>query len=327
MSSLKKTEDDRKTVEYLKEVLTKCLAIREGEKVLVVADTQSLEVAEYFLKASYALSSNSSIIVMEPRERNGQEPTKEVSEAMIRPDVELLLTSKSISHTDARRNALKSGARLASLPGLTKEMITSGGLTADYDIVKKITDKVAKEISGTSVVKIESKLGTNLTLEISGQKIYGDTGIYVKPRSWGNLPAGEVCLAPVEGVGEGLFVVDGSMIDSLNDTIEIEISEGRAVSIRGGKEAEKLEQVLEKSGSKAFMLAELGFGTNPQARLIGNVLEDEKVLGTIHIAFGNNISFGGTNDVPVHIDGVMKEPNIFFDKKLVMEKGKFLFEF
>jgi len=69
----------------------------------------------------------------------------------------------------------------------------------------------------------------------------------------------------------------------------------------------------------------LGVGTNPKAKITGNVLEDEKVFGTAHIALGNNTAFEGKVDVPVHVDGVFTKPTIFLDKKKIIEKGVFLF--
>ncbi len=111
------------------------------------------------------------------------------------------------------------------------------------------------------------------------------------------------------------------MMDALDEPVTIEVEAGGAVSIRGGTQAKRIEEALASEGADAFAVAEFGVGTNPAARLIGNVLEDEKVLGTIHVAFGNNVSFGGANDVAVHIDGIVCAPTVTLDGAVFLEKG------
>ena len=101
------------------------------------------------------------------------------------------------------------------------------------------------------------------------------------------------------------------------------VKDGYATNIIGNRQAKELKQTLDNINNKnAFNIAELGIGTNPKAIITGNILEDEKVLGTAHIAFGKNSSFGGKVDVPIHIDGVFNKPTIYVDKKLIIDDGK-----
>jgi len=97
-----------------------------------------------------------------------------------------------------------------------------------------------------------------------------------------------------------------------------------AVSFKGGAQAKELNKMLTKVGENAKAVAEFGIGTNPKAKICGLILEDEKVLGTVHIAFGNNISMGGSIDVPIHIDCIIKSPSFAIDGKPIMENGKFI---
>ncbi len=135
-------------------------------------------------------------------------------------------------------------------------------------------------------------------------------------------------MMPAEGGTNGVFVVDGSMagIGDLGGKkpITIRVENGYAVEITGGEEADLLKSKLEPLGKPAFNVAELGVGTNDAARIIGNILEDEKVMGTIHIALGNNMSMGGTVDVPIHLDGIVKDPTVELDGRLLMKDGKLL---
>jgi aminopeptidase len=113
-------------------------------------------------------------------------------------------------------------------------------------------------------------------------------------------------------------------IGMLKTPITIEVINGYAEKITGGEEAEKLTEMLDKVGRDARAVAEFGFGTNYKAQLTGMILEDEKVFGTIHIAFGNNISMGGNISVSSHLDGLVKEPDVYFDDELIMKKGKMI---
>jgi leucyl aminopeptidase (aminopeptidase T) len=143
----------------------------------------------------------------------------------------------------------------------------------------------------------------------------------------GNLPTGETFLAPLEGTSNGVFVVDGSMaglglIKQAN--IRIEVKDGYAEKITGGTLARKLSKQLDSVGRDARSIAEFGIGTNDSAKLSGILLEDEKVMGTVHIALGNNVSMGGNVNVPIHLDGVIKKPTVYLDEKLIMKNGKLL---
>jgi leucyl aminopeptidase (aminopeptidase T) len=102
----------------------------------------------------------------------------------------------------------------------------------------------------------------------------------------------------------------------------IAISHGYAVGMQGGREAKNLWDMLSIHGKNAFSVAEFGIGINPRATITGNILEDEKALTTIHIAFGDNSGFGGRVSVPSHQDGIVRDPSVWVDGKLLMVKGK-----
>ena len=88
-----------------------------------------------------------------------------------------------------------------------------------------------------------------------------------------------------------------------------------------GERGKALEKMLASVGEKGFILAEFGIGTNPFLKISGNLLEDEKVKGTIHLAFGNSRGMGGDNDAPVHIDCMVRNPDVYVDGRKVMEEG------
>jgi leucyl aminopeptidase (aminopeptidase T) len=251
------------------------------------------------------------------------EPPRAVAEAMKVVDVALLPTSRSLSHTDARREATERGVRIASMPGITEDMMSIGGLTADYKQIAKLTNKVAQILEKGEKVKITTPSGTSLTMGIKDRTPLRDTGLYHKRGEWGNLPAGEVCLAPVEGTTQGTLVID-SMGTTVTQPLKITIKNGWAQKF-AGPDAAKLEAKLKAADKNAYNIGELGIGTNSKARITGAVLEDEKVLGTVHIALGDNTSYvGGHTKSKIHLDGILFQPTVWVDKRQLMKGGKLL---
>ncbi len=243
-------------------------------------------------------------------------------------DVVFCPTTKSLTHTDARRNASAKGVRVATFPGITKEVMIRG-LNADYKKIAALTNKLKKRFEKTKEVRVTAPNGTDITMDITGRTAIASKGLFHKKGESGNLPTGETFAAPVEGKSNGVFVVDGSMsgIGVMGkEKIKIEVENGYATKITGGSKAKKLVATLDKYGKKARNIAEFGVGTNDSVKLSGNLLEDEKVKGTIHIALGNNLTMGGSVSVPIHLDGVIKKPTVYFDGKEIMIDGKLLVE-
>ncbi|KAF5427765.1 Leucyl aminopeptidase (aminopeptidase T) [Candidatus Methanomarinus sp.] len=243
-------------------------------------------------------------------------PPVAVAEAMKAVDVLLIPTSKSLTHTQARLAAKKSGVRIATMPGITLEMMESGGITADYLTVKDITSTLKKKLTKAKEIRIVTDLGTDIILNVEGCDWHEDHGICHKAGSSTNLPAGEVFVAPKNA--QGIFVVDGSMggLGILESPLTITVKNRKAVDFTGPR-ADELRYMLDKVGPLARNLAELGIGTNQAAHLIGNILEDEKVAGTVHIALGDNSTFGGDVIAGIHLDGIITKPSVFVDGKLL----------
>jgi leucyl aminopeptidase (aminopeptidase T) len=240
-------------------------------------------------------------------------------------DVVLCPTSKSLTHTDARRAASAAGARIATLPGVTEEVMVRC-MNADYTKIAERTFALCRELEHTSTVRVTSPAGTDITMPIKGRTAHASSGIFKKKGESGNLPTGEAYLAPLEGRSQGVVVVDGSMasVGMCAEPIRITVRDGYAEEITGGKEAARLLELLEPHGRDGRNVAEFGIGTNDKAILTGVILEDEKVMGTIHIAFGDNKSMGGTIRAASHLDGLIKYPTVWFDERMMMKDGKLL---
>lgn len=303
-------------------VLSSCLAVKKGEEVLIVTDDTRKEIGEALYEAAGNLGCERLLMVMNERELSGQEPPKAVAAAMKSADVVIAPTAQSLTHTNARIEAAKAGTRVATMPGITEEMFSQGAMTADYSKVEELTAVVTEMLSKASVARIE-KDGHVLTINIRGRDGVPSPGVYREPGKCGNLPSGEAYIAPLEDGSEGEMIVDGSMvgIGKLDSPLHMVISGGKLRSVTGEK-SENLDVLLKNETNGT--LCELGIGTNEAAVLNGIILEDEKVYGTVHIAFGTNTSFGGVNKAECHMDGIILRPTLYLDDVKVIEDGVFL---
>ena len=307
-----------------------CMNVKKGEMVVVVTDTTMEKIGNALFKAAVDMKSDAVLVKMLPRSRHGEEPPKTVAEIMKVADVVLAPTKYSLTHTQARKQATSKGARVATLPDITEEMMSSGGMTADFKKIEKRIKRIHKIVKNAKVAKLTTKLGTDLTLSLEGRKwIIDDTGICHKKGQYTNLPAGEIFIAPVEGSAKGKVVVDGSFLETpLKHPVSVFIKEGYAYRFEGGEAAKRVKAVLvdaarsTKDKRGPYNVAELGIGMNDKAKIIGNVLEDEKSLGTVHIGFGDNSTYGGKIRAGIHLDGIIKEATLEIDEKVILKDGK-----
>jgi leucyl aminopeptidase (aminopeptidase T) len=301
-----------------------CVGVAAGDDLLVVTDPARRAIADAIVHAARDLGAETVLIEMAERETHGTEPPQDVAAAMSACDVLIAPTTKSLSHTEARHLATEKGARVATMPGITQDMLVRT-MNADYEEVARLSRALARALTEGSEVRVTSAAGTDVTFAVDGRSGIADDGNLTAGGAFGNLPAGEGFVAPVERRTNGRIVFDGSMasLGILAEPLVATIVDGYATEFSGPR-AEELTSLLDRSGRDAFAVAELGIGTNRAATLTGNVLEDEKILGTIHVAFGDNHSIGGTIRVPSHQDGIVLDPSVAVDGVAIMDSGRLL---
>lgn len=210
------------------------------------------------------------------------------------------------------------------MPGITPEIFRRA-LPVDYGALTRAGERIAAALSAASTGRVTSPVGTDVVLSLEGRTAVCDDGMLQSKAAWGNLPAGEAFVAPVETLGDGTIVFDAALAGygPLREPLRVTLRGGRAVDVHG-EAARWLLDTLDAGGPTGRLIAELGIGTNPRARLTGNILEDEKAVGTAHLAFGTSASFGGANVATVHVDGVLLGPTVELDDRLLIRDGELL---
>lgn len=315
---------NRDIVEAAKKLIIDCMGTKAEEKLVIVTDEKKFEIGYGFAVAGRELGLNTTFVEA-PSQTKG-EPPAPVAAAMAEADVEFLITSMSYSHVKARIAATDKGVRVASMPMLTTE-IAQDYLNADYPFIKKVSVQLADMMTAAKTVRVVTEKGTDITFSIDGRPGHADTGLLTEAGALGNLPAGEAYIAPLEDVGTGTIVVDGCIayMGMIPDDIVLTLENGRITKIDGNKGAKDLKVFLEDKDAEATGIAEFGIGTNPAAKIIGHPLVDEKVWGTIHIAFGMNTSMGGTRDSNIHYDCIINAPTVWIDDVMVLDQGKHVY--
>ncbi len=327
---------DELLAESAKMVVETCMDIRRGENVLIVCDPTTGEIGQALHAATIEKSERVLLIVMPKAKHHGEEPPSPVANLMRQQQVILAPTKYSLTHTKAIRQALRDGARVATMPGITVDMFTHGGMAADFNNVKKRISNLGPHFRRRRIVNVKSKLGTEITFEVNWREWkLDDNGICNRPKMLTNLPAGKAFIMPREGTMNGTLIINGSWDSSLLDqNIELQIENGIVIDVKGGTIAANIRQefgeVAKKLRSKdrenVWTVAEFGFGMNDQARMGGNVLEDEKRLGTCYFSIGDNTALGGNSAVGIHIPGVLTGANVWLDDSQILQDGEFVLE-
>jgi leucyl aminopeptidase (aminopeptidase T) len=305
-------------------VVSDCLGVREGEEALVVCNPATLGLGERLRGECGRAGADGVLALMPERASHAAEPPGAIAAGMTRADVVLAPTVQSLSHTAARREATEAGVRIATLPGVTEEMLARV-MSADMDGLRRKGGAIADALTAGSEARITCSRGSDLRLGLGDREAIADAGDLTAPGAFGNLPCGEGFISPIEGTSEGTLVVDGT-IAALG-----RVAEPTTLRVRGGNLAEaegeageRLLDLLRPHGPDAANVAELGIGTNEKAIVTGNLLEDEKILGTAHVAFGASAAIGGTVQVPIHIDCVVLEPTVAIDGEEIVRAGELL---
>jgi len=248
-------------------------------------------------------------------------------------------------------NYLKEEKKMRSFwsPSISLEMFNRT-IPINYQDLRRRAAKLKRVLDAADHVHAETRAGMDIEIGLKGRIARKDDGDFRKPGTGGNLPAGEVYISPELGNSDGTIVFDGSMATGngeliVKDPVTVEVKNGFVAKIKGKREARVLRKAVKRGEESAMGMAmegkitkvqakqyaknarnlgELGIGLNPKARIVGNILEDEKVFGTCHIALGSN--YDEDAKAMIHLDGIIYKPTLTAYKgnkpTVLMKRGK-----
>jgi len=308
--------------------MTQCAAVKPGENVVIACDTNKLRLAEALAAAAYAVGGMPTIVMFPPTGAHGAQVPKSVVGACARADVFFFPTTWSMTHTDARIEAIKNGARGTTMCEVTEDCLCTGGILADYEENDRVARCLGAILSKSRTIRMTSPAGTDLRGEVTGRPVQYETGLFREPGQFAALPNSEVNISPIEGTTEGVIVGDVRLMGYgviRDEPVTVHVREGSVVQVTGGKAADYLQETLASfDDPTAYNLAEFAVGLNPSCRAYATNLEDLGKLGFAHHGIGSNYAIGGKVKAPCHIDIIYKDVTVEYDGKVVFDKGKVL---
>lgn len=314
------TTPDDELSRALATALERCLALRPEEGLFVLAELTCGAVAERVAAEGCRLGASATVVVGDLR--GSFEPPPSIAAALAACDVFFVLTDgSSISHTRARMDASAAGVRGVGVPADDGDPdALCRLLAADLDAVAARSDALAELLTNARTASITCPRGTALELDLTGGTGISDNGDFSAPGAYGNLPFGEAFVVPVGGEGRLIPVTVAAMGRVAPDTV-LEIA-GGSLAAGYGPDGEALAAKLRAHGEPGLNVAELGVGTNERARLSGSVVEDEKILGSVHVAFGASAAIGGRVVADTHVDCVLPDATLLLDGEPVLRDGR-----
>ena len=309
-------------------LLAHCGSLQSGERVLIICDNSTKDVANLLYLEACAMGVSAKCVAIPILGMHGIEPPRDIATAMCEANLVLGVTRHSMAHTQARIEAGKSGARYLSLPDYSLALLADPSLTTDFRDRHKLVKRFADAFSNGSNVRVQTRRGTDISIDIAGRIGNSCPGYVMHPGDLGSPPDIEANVSPHEAGSNGFVLVDGSIpcpeIGLLSTPVGLHIENGRIVRIEGSELlVDRLNKLFSSAGSsKAYVLAECGVGLNDRAQLTGAMLTDEGALGTMHFGFGSNATVGGLNDVPFHLDFVFREACLWVDGAPLLIDGK-----
>lgn len=316
---------DLELAEVSKVITEEYLGVEPDEETFVLTDARRTGIAHAMATAARAAGASVVVANMPLLENQNQEPPRLVASGMRTADVAITATTHSITHTDAFRDA--SDTRIGVLRSVTEDMMIEGAMTADYEELRRHTEAMADLVEAADRGHVTSDKGTDVEFSLKGRPSFSLDGYLHERDQYGlfaQFPPGEAPAAPVEGSTNGRIVVDVSFdeIGRVDEPITLDVEDGFVTGVSGGEQADHLRRIIEKGDKNASAIAEFAIGTNPEARLIGNIAEDKKKEGTVHFAVGDNMTLGGDTPSDIHLDGILRSPTVKLDGRVVVEDGR-----
>ena len=329
--------------EAAKNALKNVLEANSNEKILIICDEEKRLVGEAFANGALALDLWTRLVVLQKQKVARKEIPDRLKKVLSqKTHIYINLLRGNREETPFRIKLIKTEtgkykSRLGHCPGVTLDMLTEGALaltSKEHKSIQCHAERLISALEGTVTCKIWNPAGTDLTFRTDDRTFFTDTKLDWKTMKWMNLPTGEVIVAPVEDSLNGKLVCDMAVggIGKLREPIELIAKNGKVENVYS-EDVDHLCKIKEtfQTDDWSDIVGEFAFGINPKARFVDEFLEAEKIFGTVHVAFGENMDMpGGKNPSKNHMDMLISEPTVTVTKKdgkkiTILEKGCFKF--
>lgn len=300
------------------------LEAKKGQSIVIFCDDEKMDVGKAFANGALKLGLQTRLTQLKTdanifRKEIPPQITEILKQA---PDIYINLLRGTREETPFRIKLTKmetedNKTRLGHCPGVTLDMLTDGALaltTEEHRQMQRFAQSLIQKLSQAVKVKITNPAGIDVSLSVEGRPFFTDTIIDWKTMKWMNLPTGEVIVAPLENSLEGTLVCDMAIggIGPIKTPVKLAVRNG-VVQDSSSENQQLLTDVRDTLNTDEWsnVVGEFAFGINPKARFVKEFLEAEKILGTIHIAFGNNSDMpGGKNKSKNHMDFLVSKPTV-----------------
>lgn len=312
-------------IDYL---LLHCGSLRRGEKLLILYDATTEQLARKIDRQAGEIVSGVCILEVPRLQRHGQELDERIEKEMLEVDLIIAICQFSLAHTRARLCAARKGIRFLSLPMVDDVLLQSLAMNCDFRAQEPYVVRVANIFTQGSLIYIRTNNGTDIKMSIEGRKGNCCPGFVDHRYLLGSPPDIEANVSPIEDSSKGVVVVDGSIttpeIGLLQEDVILYIECGKVIEIKSNniKYVEIINRMFGEKMSKRRVLAECGIGLNPKANLTGAMLTDEGAIGCVHFGFGSNYTIGGQNKVDFHLDFVFRKAELNVDATTILSRGQ-----
>lgn len=309
-------------------VINNWLALRSRENLLIVTNEEHLSEAKILKAHANKIGSLVDIMLVE---RTGKKVGIyfDRNDRVFDPyDAIIGATEYSLVTTLAAKRAISFGKKYVSLPLSTNDgrsMLEYDFMTEDTEISKIKAKLLMKSIKGSSKIEITTESGTDLFLNMKNRKPGFFNG-NVEDGNGFSSSSIEVYIPIIETETNGVLILDASYgyIGKVENPFKVIFEDGKIIHIEDSKSGRKLKDYMESfNDARMYYAGELGIGLNSKSKCQGNCyIEDESAYGTFHLGLGRNHALGGQHEASGHFDLVTYSPNIYFDNRMIMDKGK-----
>ncbi len=301
------------------------IRLRKKESLLILANTENLENATILWQQALKIATSAFLLQVPPSSPKSRFLS---SLPLMLGQTDVLIVAGDLRWFNEKQFAalLKHGTRIAYLP-LLNEILTKRSMHIDHKKLDKVSNRLAEVFSIGQTMSLNNGRDTCLEMSIKKEKGIAEIGAVRDKGTFTILPGGKAQIRPAPGSCNGVVVVDGSIdgVGLVNEPIRLQFKDGRLARIYGNNEAQKFRDYLKANwNSTSRDLVRIGVGTNHNAKLAGDLVEDETAFGRVHLGIGHSQQAAGAPLTPDYIRVTLRNSDLEIDGRPIVRRGKMM---